>query len=94
MKKKKGQCQCDGPFARISGLIMMFVGALGLVLTFISKGINNASYLSTELQGAGINSTTFENEMSWEVIMVLSLSIALVIGGVIILLASRKISEN
>jgi hypothetical protein len=73
---------------------MMFVGGLGLVLTFISKGADKASHLRTQIQGAGINTSSFENEMSWEVIMMLSLSVALVIAGTIIFIASRKISEN
>jgi hypothetical protein len=94
MKKEKKQCQCDGLFARMSGLVMAFVGGLGLVLTFVSKGLNKAAYLHTEIQGSGVSSSTFENEMSWEVVMMLSLSVALIVAGIIIFIASRKISEN
>lgn len=68
-KKVNKQCQCDDLFARVSGLIMTLVGGLGLVLAFISKGLTSVTYLHTEIQGAGINLSTFENEMSWEVIM-------------------------
>lgn len=96
MKKKKveNQCQCDGSFARISGLVMTLVGGLGLVLTFISKGVNKASYLHTEIQGVRMNSSAFESEMNLEVIMMLSLSVALIIAGIITFVASRKISGN
>ena len=93
-KKVKGQCQCDGFFARVSGLVMILVGGLGLVITFLSKGLSKIAYVRTEIQGTSVNTSTFENELSWEVVMMLSLSTVLIIAGVIIFIASRKISEN
>lgn len=73
--------------------MMVLTGVFGALAIFISGG-NSFGYLSTKIQNEGVGSSLFSNDMSWEAMMAVTLSTALVVAGLIVFFASRKIVEE
>ncbi len=96
VKNKKTVYQKN--FNKKSGLLMICTGVLGALTVFMSNG-GNYAYLSTQIQTEGIKaagkgSVLFKNELSWEAIMAITLSVALIIGGIIVFFASKNLAKK
>lgn len=94
MKKTKKKNKKEKLFTKRTGLLMMLVGAVMTLFNSFTMKDLNMNYLSTTINNQNQSATIFDNEMSWELLMAITLSSALLIAGVTVYFASKKSLEE